>query len=52
MGILALLEIKKKGGMEKGKLFAWVGIILGAAWILFRVGIALFFILALVIPVR
>ena len=52
MGILALLEIKKKGGREKGKIFAWVGIILGAAWILFRVAIALFFILALVIPVR
>jgi hypothetical protein len=42
-GILALLEIMKKGGREKGKIFAWVGIILGAAWILFRVAIALFF---------
>ena len=46
-GILALREIKKKGGMEKGKTLAWVGIIIGAAWLLFRVGIAIFFILAL-----
>ena len=49
-GILALSEIKKKGGMEKGRLFAWVGIILGAAWILFRLVVALFFILALFRP--
>ena len=33
-GILALRDIKKKDGTEKGKIFAWVGIILGAGWIL------------------
>lgn len=46
-GFLALLEIKRKSGSEKGKLFAWAGILLGAAWILFRIVIALYFILAL-----
>jgi len=45
-GIFALREIKKKGGMEKGKTLAWVGIIIGGAWLLFRVLIALFFIVA------
>ena len=47
-GILALREIKRKGGMEKGKILAWVGIILGGGWILFRVLVAIFFILALI----
>jgi len=51
-GILALREIKKKGGTEKGRLFAWVGIIIGGGWILFRVIVALIFILALFFPVR
>jgi len=49
-GVLALLEIRKKGGIEKGKLFAWVGIILGASWIIFRLAIALFFIVMLFRP--
>jgi hypothetical protein len=29
MGILALRDMAKKSGMEKGKLFAWTGIVLG-----------------------
>lgn len=49
-GILSLREIKKKSGMEKGRLLAWTGIIVGGGWILFRVLIALFFILALFRP--
>ena len=51
-GILALREIKKKGGLEKGKTLAWIGIIIGAGWTLFRVVVALIFILALFFPVR
>ena len=51
-GFLALLEIKKKSGMEKGKILASGGIIFGASWILFRVAVAAFFILALFFPVR
>ena len=31
-GILALRAIKKKAGTEKGKLFAWVGILTGAGY--------------------
>ena len=31
-GFLALREIRKKGGMEKGKTLAWAGIALGAGW--------------------
>lgn len=34
-GILALRDIKKKGGTEKGRLLAWIGIILGAGYTLF-----------------
>ena len=47
-GILALREIKRNAGTEKGKILAWVGIILGGGWILFRVLVAIFFILALI----
>lgn len=42
IGILALNRIKIAGGMEKGKLFAWVGIILGAGVILFQLGLGIF----------
>ena len=45
-GILALLEIKKKEGAEKGKLLAWVGILLGAAWFLFRLLVGMTFLLS------
>jgi hypothetical protein len=43
-GILALREIKMKAGSEKGRGFAWAGIISGAGWILvgLLVGITFF----------
>jgi len=44
-GILALREIKKKEGAEKGKIIAWVGITLGAGWILFGLLVGLIFLL-------
>lgn len=50
-GVLALLEVKRKSGTEKGKLLAWAGIMLGSSWILFLLAFALFWILAL-IPAR
>ena len=48
-GILALREIRKKGGMEKGKALAWAGIILGAGW---RLLVAIFFTSALIFSGR
>lgn len=51
-GILALREIRRKGGMDKGKLFAWIGIILGGGWILFRVLVAIYFILGMLFSLR
>ena len=45
-GIFRLREIKKKGGIERGKTLAWVGIILGAAWILFGLLTSITFLLA------
>ena len=48
-GILALREIRKKGGMEKGKALAWAGIILGGGP---RVLVAGYFILALLFSGR
>jgi hypothetical protein len=44
-GILALRELKKKEGAEKGKIFAWIGLILGAGWILFGLLVGLMFLL-------
>ena len=41
IGILALNEIKMAAGMEKGKTFAWVSIILGAGVILFQLGLSI-----------
>jgi hypothetical protein len=41
IGILALNEIKIAGGIEKGKTFAWIGIILGAGVILFQLGLSI-----------
>lgn len=35
LGILALREVRKSGDAGKGRLFAWLGILLGAGWILF-----------------
>lgn len=51
-GILALREIRRKGGTEKGRLFAWIGILIGGGWILFRVLIALYFILGMLFSMR
>lgn len=48
-GILALRDIRKKGGMEKGKTLAWVGITLGAGP---RVLVAAYFIVALLFSGR
>ena len=48
-GILALREIRKKGGMEKGKKLAWVGITLGAGP---RVMVAIYFIVSLLFSGR
>jgi hypothetical protein len=51
-GILALREIKKKGGTEKGGRFAWVGILIGGGWILFRLLVAIYFILGMLFSLR
>ena len=45
-GILAHLEIRKKGHTEKGKWLAWGGIILGAAWLLFGLCVGLVFLVS------
>ena len=48
-GIFALIEIKKKGSIERGKTFAWTGIALGAGWILFSLLTGITFFLAEII---
>lgn len=45
-GILALREIKKKVGTEKGKILAWVGIALGTGWMIFGLLVGITFLLA------
>ena len=45
-GILGLREIKNKGGNEKSKILAWIGIALGAGWILFGLLVGITFLLA------
>ncbi len=45
-GILALREIKKKDRTEKGKILAWVGLVLGAGYILFGLLVGITFSLA------
>jgi hypothetical protein len=45
-GILALKEIKKKGGTEKGKIISWIGIVIGAGWILFGMLVGITFLMA------
>jgi len=42
-GILALKQIQRKDGAEKGKVFAWIGIVLGAVYILFRLLVFIIF---------
>lgn len=45
-GILALVEIKKKEGAQKGSLLAWAGILLGAVWFVTRLVVGLVFLLS------
>jgi len=45
-GIFALREIRKKRLTEKGKTIAWVGLSLGAGWILLGLLIGMIFTLA------
>ena len=45
-GILALRQIKEKGGTRKGKILAWIGIVIGAGWIIFGLVVGLTFLLA------
>jgi hypothetical protein len=45
-GILALREIKKADRAEKGVILAWVGIVIGAGWILFGLLVGLMFLLS------
>jgi hypothetical protein len=42
-GILALRALKKKDGTEKGKLLAWVGMVLGAGYLLFGLLVGILF---------
>ncbi|HCS40846.1 MAG TPA: hypothetical protein DIW44_14850 [Anaerolineaceae bacterium] len=45
-GIISLNQIKKEGHVEKGKLFGWIGIVLGLSWILFGLAVGVIFSLA------
>jgi hypothetical protein len=45
-GILALRDLHKKGHTEKGKMLAWVGILMGAAWLLIGMFVGLVFVLS------
>gem|GEM_PF-1473267 len=45
-GILALREKKNNDGNKKDKIFAWIGIALGAGWILFGMLVGIIFLLA------
>lgn len=45
-GILALRQLKKKGGTEKGKILAWIGVVLSAGWIIFGLLVGVTFLLA------
>lgn len=47
-GVLGLWQIKKKGQAEKGKWLAWVGIILGAAWLLIGIFVGLAFLISMI----
>jgi hypothetical protein len=49
IGILALRDIRKKGGTEKGKTLAWAGIILGAGP---SVLVAIYFIAGMLFSLR
>ena len=45
-GILAVKDIKKRGGTKKGKIYSWFGIVVGASWILFGLIVGLTFLLS------
>jgi len=45
-GILALMDLKKKGQAEKGKFFAWAGIVLGAGWLVLGILVGLIFLIS------
>jgi hypothetical protein len=45
-GVLALLEIKRLGGIEKSKMLAWAGVVLGAGWVIFGLLVGITFLLA------
>lgn len=45
-GIIALNQIKKTQPIERGRLFAWIGIVLGLSWILFGLAVGVIFSLA------
>ena len=49
MGIVALMDIKKKAGTEKGKILAWAGIVLGAGWILFGILVGMVFLVSAIL---
>jgi len=42
-GILALKQIQRKDGAEKSKIFAWIGIFLGACYLLFGLLVLIIF---------
>jgi len=44
-GIFALRQIKKHNGAEKGKIFAWIGIVIAAGWIIFGLLVGVTFLL-------
>ncbi len=46
-GVLALMEIRRKEGAEKGKTLAWLGIAIGIVWIVFGILAVLAFVLLL-----
>jgi hypothetical protein len=45
-GILGLREIKVKDGNEKGKILAWIGIVIGSGWLLLGLLVGISFFLA------
>ena len=44
-GIIALREIKKSDRTEKGKIFAWIGLIIGVVWIIMGLLVSSLFLL-------
>ena len=46
LGILALRENKKNAGSKKDRIFAWIGIALGAGWLIVGLLVGLTFLLA------